>query len=168
MIEEQKLEVGGVFKFEHVRNGKVIDVWEEHNLVTNEGLNQLLNVYFRGAASDSTWAVGIFDTAYVPQADDAGSNISTRSSESQAYVEATRPTWTPAAAASQEVTNSANKATFTMNAPTTIYGAFLINDNAKGGTTGQCFAVTQFTQSRAVVETDQLLVTYTIQAASGA
>ena len=35
---ENKLIVAGYFNYEHVRDGKVIDSWQEPNLVVDEGL----------------------------------------------------------------------------------------------------------------------------------
>lgn len=159
-------EVGGIFTIEHVRDGKVIDTWVEKNIVVNEGLNDLLQVHLGGGTQKPTWYVGLFEGNYTPVATDTASNIATNSTESTAYDETTRPEWVEAAASSQQITNSANKATFTINASKTIYGAFLISDDTKGGSLGVLFAASKFSVSRAVVAGDQLLITYTVQAAS--
>lgn len=164
--ETVETKVGGVFTIEHVRNGEVIDTWEEPNLVVNEGLNDLLDVCLSGATQKTTWYVGIFEGNYTPVATDTAANITANSTESTAYTEANRPTWVDAGASSQSITNSASKATFTINATKTIYGAFLISDNTKSGTSGVLFAASKFSVSRAVVLDDQLLITYTVQAAS--
>ena len=158
---------GGVFEFELVRDGKVIDKWSDHNLVTNEGLNDLLQVYLGNGTQKTTWYVGLFEKSnYTPAATDTAANIASNSTETTAYTESTRPEWVEAAASAQSITNSANKATFTINATKTIYGAFLVSSSTKGGTAGVLFASTKFSASRSVVATDQLLVTYTVQAAS--
>lgn len=49
---------------------------------------------------------------------------------------ATRPAWTPGSVAAGSVDNSASPAAFPMNATTYIFGAFLVNDSTKAGTTG--------------------------------
>jgi hypothetical protein len=61
------------------------------------------------------------------------------------------------------ITNSASVAVFSINATTTIAGAFLTSDNTKGGTTGVLFSVANFQApgDRAVVSGDTLNVTYT-------
>lgn len=166
MIEEQELKVGGVFTFEHVRDGKVIDTWESENLVVNEGLNDLLQVYLGDGTKKPTWYIGLFEGNYTPTAGLIANDIAVTATESTAYNEANRPEWVEAAAASQQITNTASKATFTINATKTMYGAFLISDSVKGGTTGVLFAASRFAVARPVVNEDQLLVTYTIQAAS--
>jgi len=163
---EQSFDIGGKFTFELVRDGKVIDKWEEKNLVVNEGLNHLLNVYLGATAKVGTWFVGLFEGNYTPISSLTAATVAADAVESSAYAEATRPEWVDAAAVTQQITNSASKATFTINATKTIYGAFLVSDSTKGGTTGTLFAASRFSAARSVVADDQLLVTYTVQATS--
>lgn len=163
---EAAMKVGGIFKFEQIRNGKVIDTWEEKNLIVNEGLNDLLQVHLGAGTQKPSWYVAIFEGNYTPLAADTAAVIAANSTESIAYAEATRPLWDEAAASSQQISNTAAKATFSINATKTIYGAFLISDSAKSGTAGSLFAASKFAVSRSVVDQDQLLVTYTVQATS--
>jgi hypothetical protein len=60
------------------------------------------------------------------------------------------------------IDNSGSVAVFSMNATTTIAGAFLTTDDTKGGTSGTLFSVSNFTSpgDRAVVSGDTLNVTY--------
>lgn len=166
MDNKQGMNVGGRFDFQLVRDGEIIEEWSEDNIVVNEGLNHLLNSTFHGAAQATTWYCGLFEANYTPVATDTASNIATNATESTAYDETTRPEWVEAAAASQSITNAANKALFTMNETKSIYGAFLVSSNTKGGTSGVLFAATRFAAVRNVVATDQLLVTYTLEAQS--
>ena len=82
------------------------------------------------------------------------------------YSEANRPTATFAAATNANpsvVTNTASKAVFTINATTTVGGAFLTSNNTKGGSTGTLFSAADFQSpgDRSVVSGDILNVTYT-------
>ncbi len=163
---EQTFQLGGEFTFELVRGGVVIDKWSSKNLVVNEGLNDLLQVHLGDGSQKSIWYVGIFAGNYTPVSSLTAATVAANATESVAYDEATRPEWECAAASGQQITNTANKATFTMNDGATIYGAFLISNNEKGGTGGVLFAASRFAVARAVVDEDQLLVTYTVQAAS--
>lgn len=163
---ELEMKVGGVFTFEHIRDGEVIDTWHEENLVVNESLDDLLQVYLGNGTQKPTWYVGIFEGNYTPVASVTAATIASAATESTAYDESARVTWVEAAVSSQSITNSANKATFTINATKTMYGAFLISDSAKSGTAGTLFAASKFSAARAVVTLDQLLVTYTVTAAS--
>ena len=166
-LPRQGLVVGGFFETEVIRNGVSLGKHVDPNIVVDEGLNHILDVVIGAGTQDTTWFVGIFEGNYTPVNTDTAANIDTNATECDAYDETTREAWTKDGAASgQSITNSASKATFTMNASKTIYGAFLISDSTKSGTAGVLFAASRFASSRAVVDNDQLLVTYTVQAAS--
>lgn len=166
LVPQNGLRVGGVFHGQHIRNGEIIDEWEDHNIVVNEGLNSLLGIYFHGDTQITTWYIGVFEGNYTPVATVTAATITSASTESTAYDETTRVEYNEAAAASQSITNSANKATFTFNATKTIYGAFLVSASAKSATTGTLFSAARFSASKSVVAADQLLLTYTFTASS--
>jgi hypothetical protein len=166
LLPNSQLNLGGVFHVEHMRDGALIDSWDSPNLVTNEGLNSVLGVYFHGDTQITTWYIGLFEGNYTPVATVTAATITSAATESTAYDEATRVEYNEAAAASQSITNSANKATFTINATKTIYGAFLVSASAKSATTGVLLSAARFGSSKSVVDNDQLLVTYTFAASS--
>lgn len=166
LMPKNDIRVGGVFHGQHIRAGEVIDEWEDHNLVTNEGLNALLDIMFHGSTQITTWYIGVFEGNYTPVATVTAATITSASTESTAYDESTRVEYNEAAASSQSTTNSANKATFTFNATKTIYGAFLVSASAKSATSGTLFSAAKFSSSKSVVSSDQLLLTYTFTAAS--
>lgn len=161
---------GGYFTVEHWRDGEKIAEFQSDNIVVNEGLEHMLDEVL----SDDTvnhvadWYIGIFEANYTPLATDTGANIATNSTESTAYDEATRQAWTEAGVTSKSITNNASKATFTINASKTIYGAFLAEASAKSGNTGVLMAASNFGvgNERAVVDNDELLITYTLTASS--
>lgn len=161
-----ELALAGVWDFEHVRDGLVIDRWSDKNLIVNEGLNHILDVQFNGGTQIGTWYIAPFEGNYTPVAGVTAATITAASTECTAYDEATRVEYNEADPASQSVTNSASKATFTFNATKTIYGAFLISAAAKSATSGVLFSAARFSASKSVVDNDQLLVTYTINASS--
>lgn len=166
LVPDTGLRVGGVFLGQIVRDGKVVDEFEDHNLVVNEGLNATLNIMFNAATQITTWYVGLFEGNYTPVATVTAATIASASTETTAYTESVRQTYNEAAASSQSITNSANKATFTFNATKTIYGAFLISDSTKSGTSGTLFSAARFSSSKNVESGDQLLLTYTLTASS--
>lgn len=164
-IPSMKLLVGGYFDIEHVRDGEVIHHQTSKNIIVNQGLNHILDVVFGNATQVATWYVAIFNTDTTPASTMTyATPVYTESSD---YTEGTRPAYVESAAASQQITNSASKATFSINATTTIYGASLVSLNTKGDTAGggTLMAASKFSASRAVVPTDSLLITYTISAA---
>jgi hypothetical protein len=81
--------------------------------------------------------------------------------EATPYSNATRPAWTRnGAAASGAMSNSASKASFTVNATGRAFGAFMATNNTKGGTTGVIYGggLDLSNGSRAVVNGDTLNV----------
>jgi len=140
--------------------------WREdfENIVVNEGLNHLLDSALAGQTQITNWYVALKGTG-TPAAGDTMASHGTWT-EDQNYSEATRQAWTPNGAASgQSVSNSSSKATFSINANTTIYGAFLTSSNSKGGTTGKLYAAGDFAAPKTLGAGDQLLVTATFTTA---
>ena len=136
--------------------------WAERvrNTFVNTGLNYLLDSGFGG-----TEYLGLKGSGTPSSADTMSSHGTW--SEVTAYTEGARPTYSHAAAASQAITNSASKATYTINATTTIYGIFCTTISTKGGTTGTLISVTDFASSKSADSGDTLEVTYTVTAANG-
>lgn len=139
------------------------------NICTDEGLNALLNIMFHASTQITTWYVLIFESNTTPA---AGTTYATPVfTESTAYDESTRPEYVEAAASSKSLTNSANKAEFTINATKTIYGGALVGGgtgaSTKGDTAGGgvMYCASQFGSSKSVVDDDILRVTITINAA---
>ena len=162
-----RLAIGGVFGYELIRRGRIISRGRGKNGVTTVGLNDMLDDYFRGTAQISTWYAGLVDNAAftaLAAADTMASH--TGWSESTAYSNANRITYSPAAASGGIITNTASVAAFSINATATIKGAFLTSNNTKAGTTGTLFSTGAFDATQAVVNADTLNITYelTLQA----
>lgn len=160
-----KVFLQGVFAHEIIRAGRSLGKIFDPNTVVNEGLDHILDVVFHAGSQIGTWYIGIFEGDYTPVAGDTAGTITANSTESTAYDEATRVEWNEAAPSGQSIDNSANRAQFTMNASKTIYGAFLVSNSTKSGTTGTLMSASRFSASRSVVASDQLLITYTFTAA---
>ena len=143
-------------------DGKLIREWELDNLVVNQGLNDLLNVYLNSGSQKTQWYVGLFQGNYAPSLTDTASNWAANATEASNYTSATRPVWTPAAASAQSITNSASPASFTFNANITLYGIALVSNNVIGGTGGTLFSEAAFAAPQPVTNGSQLLVTYTV------
>lgn len=166
LLPDNKLAVGGRFFVEHVRQGETIDEFFTDNLVVNEGLDHILNTVFHGGTPVGTWYLGLFEANYTPIATVTAATITSASTECTTYDESTRQAYDEAASSGQSITNSASKATFTINATKTIYGAFLVSASAKSATTGVLMSAARFASSKSVVDDDQLLLTYTFAASS--
>lgn len=83
--------------------------------------------------------------------------------ESTVYSNANRPTWTPGAIAAGSVDNSGAVAAFTINGSDTIFGAFMADNNTKGGATGTLYGggVNSGGSARNVLTGDTVNVTVT-------
>ena len=154
----------GIVHTEHWRDGKLIGVDDTHNIVVDEGLTHTLNVVFNSGTQITAWYLGIYESNYTPLATDTAATISANAIESTAYDELTRPQWQIGTVSSNSLDNSANRATFTINATKTMYGVFLISESTKQSTLGTLMSAALFTNARSVIAGDQLLVTYTMTA----
>lgn len=166
LMPAPSMKFGGVFHGQIIRKGRVIDEWEDRNLVVNEGLNHILDVVFHGSTQVGTWYCGVFEGNYTPVATVTAATITAASTECTAYAASTRVEWVEAAASSQSITNSASRASFVFNATKTIYGAFLVSASAKSATTGTLLSAARFSSAKSVESTDELLLTYTFNASS--
>ena len=127
------------------------------NLVVTTGRNELLNNTFNAVAGDVNWYVGLKDTGTPVAADTMASHASW--STITPYVDGTDPAWTKNGAASAgSMSNSSSKASFSINATDTVFGAFLKDNNTKGGATGTLFGAGDFGASRGVADGDTLNV----------
>lgn len=162
----------GVYKIQcHDKDGNL--KWEDAapNLVVNGGLQDMNAKYFTGSAYTAAWYIGIYGAAASnnPAASDTMSSHAGWT-EVTNYSQATRPACTfgtPTTANPSVATNSASPATFSINATTTVGGAFLTSNNTKGGTTGTLYSAADFSSpgDRSVVSGDTLSVTYTLSLA---
>jgi hypothetical protein len=152
-----------------MRNGVLLAKTRDHNVCTGEGLNRLLDVMFHGTTQIATWYIEIFESNTTPS--DGTTYATPVYTPSTAYDEATRPAYDEAAASSKVTTNTASKATFTMNDTKTIYGAALVGGGSAATTKGDAagggvmFAAAKFGSPKSVVAADVLLVTVTLTAA---
>jgi hypothetical protein len=167
-LDPSKLGVGGYFVIE-CRDAEGNLRWEDtaENGVTNNALNDILNVYLRGTSQTANWYLGLVDNAsYTAFAAADTMTSHTGWIENVGYSGTTRNQWTAAAAASQGVTNTST-VNFSMTATATIRGIFLTSDNTLSGTAGNLFATAAFTGgTQSVNSGDTLKVTYTVSATS--
>lgn len=164
----ENAKAGGVFHvqcFDKDGNLK----WEDkkHNLVVNEGLQYMNAKTFTGSSYTAAWYLGLYGAgaSNTPAASDTMASHAGWT-EVTDYSQSTRPQCnfgTPTTADPSVATNSSSAATFSINATTTVGGAFLTTDNTKGGTSGTLFSAADFQSpgDRSVVSGDTLSVTYT-------
>ena len=162
----------GRFDFEvyDKAGGKLISKTYAENIITDEGLNRILNVMLNGATQTATWYCEIYET------NTAGAANMTYDvpvyTICAAYAEAARPAYVEAASTAKSTTNSANKAVFTMNATKTIYGAALVSlstkDDHTAGANNVLLCAGLFATAQPVISGNVVNLTYTITAADAA
>ena len=103
------------------------------NLVTNEGINYMLNAALHGGTAISAWYIVPWSTNTAPA---AGNTYATPgNTEATGYDEATRQEWGEGAASSQSVTN-ATAATITATGSLSIYGFGIVGGGSAATTKG--------------------------------
>jgi len=165
----ESIGAGGVYTLQCFdKDGKL--KWEasSHNLVVNVGLQDMNTQYFKGSAYTAAWYIGLVTGPGSGTTFAAGDTMSSHAgwTENTGYSNATRPAATFGTATTADpsvIDNSASAASFSINATSTIAGAFLVNNSTKGGTTGTLFSASDFQSpgDRSVVSGDTLNVTYT-------
>ena len=141
-------------------------IWREtiHNLVVNEALDDVLDVYFKSGTQSATWYIAIFGS------DDTPAGTWTYAvpvcTEFTNYDESTREEWVEGSISSQSLDNSASPAEFTCTSGTnTIYGAMLNNTSTKGDVaagSGVLYSAARFGASRPFNTAEVLKIVITI------
>ena len=137
--------------------------WREtvHNLVTNQGLNDVLDKYFKGSSYTAAWHVGLKGTGSAAAGDTLASHGGW--SEVTAYT-GDRKALTLGSVSGQSVSNTANKAEFAINGSATVAGAFVCVGAT--GTGGILYGVADFSTARGVEDGDTLEISATLTMAS--
>lgn len=162
----------GRFDYECIgADGKVKWSGSSPNLVVNVGLAYMAGSSLTSVTAITAWYVGLYGAgaSNTPAAADTMSSHAGWTEE-VGYSNATRVacTFVTATTANPSVaTNTASPSSFTINATSTVGGAFLTSGSAKSGTAGTLFSASDFTSpgDRSVVSGDTLNVTYTMSLA---
>lgn len=134
------------------------------NLVVNEGLDDLLNRYFKGSSYTAAHFVGLTGTT---PAIAAGDTLASHAgwTEVTAY-SGNRKGFVPGTVASQSVDNSDSRAEFTISTNATVIGGLFLATVATG-TGGTLYGVAAFTLGDKTLDADDILrVTATATAAA--
>jgi hypothetical protein len=169
----------GRFRVEHVRDGKILNVYECNNGVTNEGKNNALDVLFNGGTGLDPWYLGLIDNTAVTlaagdtydeinQAGNGWDEFSDYTDAANADSALTRPVWLVGSPATQAITNPA-PIIFDITGTGTVHGLFACagpdadtkDDHTASGNV--LWATAAFTGGNIpVLSADQLRVSYTV------
>lgn len=153
------LKIGGVFTLQcYDKNGKL--KWDDkfHNLVVNEGLQNILDVMFSSSSQTATWYLGLTDgTPTVAAGDTLASHAGW--TEETGYT-GNRQEWVEVRSG-QTMTNTASVAVFPITGTATIGGGFLAS--VATGTAGILFSAGALSDGdRSVISGDTLKLTYSL------
>ncbi|BEP34343.1 hypothetical protein GmRootV59_13170 [Variovorax sp. V59] len=116
--------------------GKVLDRFEAHNLVPEEGLNFAMTLLFKSGSVVPAWYVSIYEGDYSPTPDVTAATLGALATEITAYTPTTRPEFVEGAVVDGSVSNAASLAEFTFTAPKTVRCLALTSASAKGSGAG--------------------------------
>lgn len=147
------------FEFVARRKGKVLWREEAHNLVTTEGLNSLLGVYFDAATQITAWHLGLKGSGSAAAGDTLASHGGW--TEISAYT-GNRQAITFGTASGGSL--AGGLLTFAITGTVTIAGALIAS--VASGTSGVLYSAGDFAAPRSLGNGDELDVTPTVTAAS--
>jgi hypothetical protein len=160
------MQAGGVFHVQCLdKNGNL--KWEttKHNLVVNQGLQDMNAKYFKGAAYTAAWFLGLVTGPGSSTTFAAADTLASKAWTEFTNYSGSRKTVTFGTATTADpsvIDNSASPCAFTISgAGGTVAGAFLCS--VASGTSGILFSESDFQSpgDRVVVSGDTLNVTYT-------
>lgn len=163
---KNKLRFTGIWDWEKVRKGRVLQKGRIHNLVLDAGLNDILSVYFANGTQKPNWYLGLVDNVnfnQIQSSDTAASHAGWQ--ENTGYSGSTRVSWNPSVGGNTAANASAQVFTFTTGV--SLAGLMVISNSTKGGTSGILWSAAQFGEPTAFQSGDVLRVSYNLSVAGG-
>ena len=151
--------------FDRINDGEWM---QTQNLITKEGLIDVLNTYFiNSKAKQAGFYLALFSGATAPAANWTAANFATVANEitslTEGYTSATRPQFNPTSATDQtyidNLTNTA-RLTIATTSQLNVTGTALLTNSARGGTTGVLISATKYAAARTFQNGDTYDVGY--------
>lgn len=148
-----------------VRDDMIIATRYTHNDIVDQGMNSLLDIFFRNQTQIPTWYMGLIDgsgSQTLSNSDIAGTHAGW--TENTSYTGGpTRKNWTSAlsAAAARSITNSTTL-DFAFTTTQTIHGILVINHVTADTASEILWSTAPFSTEVTVNNGDTLKVTYTV------
>lgn len=136
------------------------------NGITDAGIADNEQVYFAGGTQKPLWYILLVNNVGF-SGFAAGDTMAAHAgwAEFTGYNESTRQQWLAGTPAGRVITGTASAA-FTSTAGSTVYGAGLVSNNTKGGTTGVLWSTGPFGSPQVLSPSQVLRVNYTLTGAS--
>lgn len=142
-------------------------VWQEEmgNIVFNEGLNDILDKYYKASGYTAAHYVGLTSASPSFAASDTMASHPGWT-EVTVYSESSRPLVQWGSVSGGQLTNAAAPAVFSINGNANVGGIFITTNATKGGNSGLLIAAAAFSQNRSLLNGDTLRITVTAQMTS--
>lgn len=155
--------------FDRVNGGE----WQRTpNLVTDEGLQYILNVALGKTPKPTAYYIALFNGSASPANNWTASNFASVASEivslTEGYSNATRPQWTPSEAKGNAIDSmeQATKLTIATTSQLNVTGTALLTHNVRGGTSGVLISATKYPVSRTFQNGDIFEIGYRLTLSS--
>lgn len=122
----------------------------DFNLLPQVSIDFIAGLIRATSIPNGSWFIGLFENNYVPTSGVTAADLPGVVGECTAYTEATRPAWTHAYDGVSVIDNLASKATFSINAAKTVYGAFIVSSSVKAGNTGTLLSIARFNTAKSL------------------
>ena len=137
----------------------------DHNLVTTEGLNHILDAILHGSTQYTTWYLAPWTDNVTEQATWTAATFAGAAGElTTQYSQSTRVTFNESAATAGVTSNNASPATFTSAVDNVVIrGLWLLSHSTKGSTSGVLLSAIKYATARTLVTTgDSIGLTYQV------
>src|SRR5574338_267855 len=139
------------------------------NMLVTEGLNKILDVHYRAQTPITAWYLALFTGNVSVASTWTAANATENTSTTEGYTNATRPAFTPYAAASagsiSNMDGSGNGKvvfTFATASSVTVRGCAMLSTNTRGGTTGTLNSASRLAVDKTLTDGETLAVGYTV------
>lgn len=146
------------YSFEIVKDGLVLDAWDEINIVPVEGLNHFLAVVLNQGAQVPAWYVGLYENDYTPVAGDVMASFPGLAGEISTY-SGNRPQAIFGTATGGASSNENSRAEFIFSGVKTVRGGFISSSATKGATSGVLLSAVKLATAKTMDADSELRVT---------
>lgn len=138
------------------------------NIVTNQGINYILDAGLSGGTQITAWKVAVFKTDTTPAAGHTYASPSYTEIADADVDENARQAFTDAGVSGQSLSNTASPAVYTFAGTITAYGASIVGGGSGAATIadtgggGTYYAGSQYAAEKDMTDDDTLTTTYTL------
>jgi len=162
-VMNEQAKIGFVYQLELIKDGVVVDAWQDTNVIPLEGIHHMFNGLMLGGAQVTQWYIGLYENNYTPSSSDEMATFPTLAGETTVYENASRHAFAAATPTGGVISNAGTPAEVAFTATRTIRGGFIASAALKGSTAGVLLSAVRFSSPRQVDAGSILRVTAGLQ-----